>query len=268
MRIGVFYDGTWFAHVSEYFATAHPQGSPIALEGLHDALRWRAHTSSGQPLADCQVSEAHYVRGRRAAPSPAFDAVLANAGVLRHDLELYHGREKGVDVYLALEAWDRATTAPLDQVVLITGDADFVPLVRRLTGRGIAVLVPVVDTHPGALAADRAQLRTAPLLQSTASDAPSWHELFAPCETVGYPLRSPWLGGAPGQRWRGTVTGWRPGQTHGFITDTEGGSWYVSREDIPRGFDALPLNARVSFAGSPIPSPGRDYPRAHSIRFG
>src|SRR4051812_41529012 len=30
-------------------------------------------------------------------------------------------------------------------------------------------------------------------------------------------------------RWTGLVTGWKPGATNGFITDSHGRSWFVSR---------------------------------------
>ncbi|MFD1152028.1 NYN domain-containing protein, partial [Saccharothrix hoggarensis] len=145
VRIGVFYDGTWFAYLSDFYATAHPRAARIALDGFHDALRWHVHTETGHALDDCVVHEAHYVRGRIETPAASFDAVLAAAGVTRHDLPLHGGKEKGVDVHFALEVWERATTAPLQWVVLVTGDADFTPLAARLTGRGVRVLVPVVD---------------------------------------------------------------------------------------------------------------------------
>ena len=58
-----------------------------------------------------------HVRVRRRCAShraaTSFDAVLTAAGITRHDLPLHKGKEKGVDVQLALEAWDRATTTPL-----------------------------------------------------------------------------------------------------------------------------------------------------------
>jgi hypothetical protein len=46
-RIGVFYDGGWFARVSAYFAEQHRWHARIALGGLHDAIRWHVHASQG-----------------------------------------------------------------------------------------------------------------------------------------------------------------------------------------------------------------------------
>jgi uncharacterized LabA/DUF88 family protein len=276
MRIGVFYDGTWFAYLSDFYATAHPRAARISLDGFHDALRWYVHTETGRPLDECVVHEAHYVRGRIETPATSFDSVLAAAGVTRHDLPLHGGKEKGVDVHFALEAWERATTVPLEWVVLLTGDSDFAPLTARLTGRGVHVVVPVVDVRTTSDTPPPAWTpRTAAPLRAAATSTPGFDALFAPADRPDYPLRHPFVRsagavassvGSPRGRRRGTVTGWRPGQPHGFITDTRGGSWFVSRDDLPEGHTVLPTGTPVSFTGSPTPTAGRKYPRAYSIR--
>ncbi|XVV00618.1 NYN domain-containing protein [Actinosynnema sp. CA-248983] len=271
-RIGVFYDGTWFAYVSDYFASVHPRAARVSLDGFHDALRWYVHHAEQRPLDECVVSEAHYVRGRIDTPAVAFDAVLAAAGVVRHDLPLHSGKEKGVDVHLALEAWERATSVPLQWVVLVTGDADFAPLASRLVSRGVRVVVPVVD---GGIVAPAWMPRTAAPLRAAASATPTFDTLFAPAERDGYPLRAPFartsgsgasVAGEPRGRRKGTVTGWKPGQPHGFITDTRGASWFVSRDDLEDGLPALPIGTSVSFTGPSTPPIGRKYPRAYAVQ--
>lgn len=274
VRIGVFYDGTWFAYLSDFYATAHQRAARISVDGLHDALRWYVHTETCRPLEDCVVAEAHYVRGRIDTPAASFDAVLTAAGVTRHDLPLHNGKEKGVDVHLALEAWDRATAAPLQWVVLLTGDADFAPLVTRLTARGVHVVVPVVDirTNDGVPAWTP---RTAAPLRAATPFTPGFDALFAPTDLPGYPLRSAFVRsseavaspvGSPRGRRRGTVTDWKSGQSHGFITDTRGGAWFVSRDDLPEGLTLLLAGTPVTFTGSPTPMAGRKYPRARAVR--
>jgi hypothetical protein len=192
--------------------------------------------------------------------------------VARHDIELHGGQEKGVDIYLALEAWERATTTPLEWVVLLTGDADFTPLVTRLVDRGVHVIVPVLDTAPRS--ASSPSLHTAAQLRAATVDAPTFDELFAPSDLDDYPLRYPFVRSAgtastpsttPGGRWRGIVTGWRLGQTHGFITDNKGNSWFASRDELPDGYSDLPIDTPVTFTGSPKPAPGKKYPQAYSI---
>jgi hypothetical protein len=267
-RIGVFYDGTWFAHVSDFYATHHRRAARPSLGGLHDAVRWYVHRVDGVDLDTVEVAQAHYVRGRSPVPSTAFDAVLANAGVTRHDLELHEGKEKGVDVHLALEAWECATTLPLDYVALITGDADFAPLVTRLIDRGVRVIIPVLDVT----GAGGEVLHTAAQLRAATSDTPTFDQLFAPGDADDYPLRFPFVRSAAAVppkpqngRWHGTVTGWTPGRTHGFITDSKGVSWFASRDELPDGYEDLPIDTPVSFTGSPKPAPGKKYPQAYSI---
>ncbi|MDX8145805.1 NYN domain-containing protein [Lentzea sp. BCCO 10_0061] len=273
-RIGVFYDGTWFAYLSDFYATAHPRGARISLDGLHDALRWYVHTETGRPLDECVVAEAHYVRGRIDTPAESFDRALAAAGIKRHDLPLHNGKEKGVDVLLALEAWDQATTVPLQWVVLLTGDSDFAPLAERLTARGVHVIVPVVDIRT-VQAPPAWTPRTAAPLRAATPFTPGFDALFAPGDQADYPLRRAFVRssqvvaspvGAPRGRRKGTVASWKTGQAHGFITDTRGGSWFVSRDELPSGLTLLLAGTTVSFTGSPSPLPGRKYPRAQAVR--
>lgn len=273
-RIGVFYDGTWFAYLSDFYATAHPRGARISLDGLHDALRWYVHTETSRPLDECVVAEAHYVRGRIDTPAESFDRALAAAGIKRHDLPLHNGKEKGVDVLLALEAWDQATTVPLQWVVLLTGDSDFAPLAERLTARGVHVIVPVVDIRT-VQAPPAWTPRTAAPLRAATPFTPGFDALFAPGDQADYPLRRAFVRssqvvaspvGAPRGRRKGTVASWKTGQAHGFITDTRGGSWFVSRDELPSGLTLLLAGTTVSFTGSPSPLPGRKYPRAQAVR--
>jgi uncharacterized LabA/DUF88 family protein len=130
-RVGVFYDGGWFAVVSDYYAHHHRWRASISLPGLHDALRWWLGQTTDEALSSVEIVQAHYVRGRSQTPSRTFDRVLQECGVTRHDVALSAHGEKGADVYLALEAYERALETSLDVVALISGDGDFVPLVER-----------------------------------------------------------------------------------------------------------------------------------------
>jgi cold shock CspA family protein len=56
----------------------------------------------------------------------------------------YYGgikQEKGIDVWLALEAYEMAFYKKFDVLVLISGDGDYVPLIRKLNTLGTAVMV-------------------------------------------------------------------------------------------------------------------------------
>jgi uncharacterized LabA/DUF88 family protein len=49
-------------------------------------------------------------------------------------------REKGTDVALAVDALQIGLDGKIDIAVLVTGDGDFVPLVRALNKQGVRVL--------------------------------------------------------------------------------------------------------------------------------
>lgn len=66
--------------------------------------------------------------------------------------------------------------------------------------------------------------------------------------------------------WSGVVTRWEAGATHGFITDRDARSWFVSRDGLPDQLTALDVGTRVRFAGSPHPTRGKKYPQAYTVR--
>ncbi len=69
----------------------------------------------------------------------------------------------------------------------------------------------------------------------------------------------------PPPRRSGAITRWRPGDTSGFITDTDDRSWFVSRDDLPPGHEHLPEQTNVTFSGSTTPRPGKPYPQAVAV---
>ncbi|WP_202638937.1 NYN domain-containing protein [Bailinhaonella thermotolerans] len=260
MRIGVVYDGGWWAHVSDYYAHVHPARGRISFQGLHDLLRWHLGHR------DAEV-EAHYVRAR-SAPSRAFDAILDTAGVRRHDADWAGGQEKGADVLLALVAYEHALRRRWDVAVLLTGDADFLPLVGRLRRARVRVVVPSLDVDAGAI-----RLHTASALREAASDAPDLEDLLAAGTAGRHGGLPPFVrreaGATPpasGDRRTGQITRWQAGDTAGFLTEEKTGqSWFVSRDDLPADKPALPVGTRVSFTGRPHPAPGKRYPQARSV---
>jgi uncharacterized LabA/DUF88 family protein len=173
-RIAVFYDGTFFWRVSSYFKHKHPVSSFLDIDGLHDYIRQRvAEFEAGGNINLCQIVESHFFRGRfslksvQAMVNPAKqlevdryqDQILMRSGVVAH----YHPmnevvnppEEKGVDVWLALEAYDLAVHKGFDVLVLFSGDSDFVPLVRKINGLGTRVLIIGADMEEGAKTSQR-----------------------------------------------------------------------------------------------------------------
>lgn len=154
-KIGVFYDGNYFLHVSNYYNYDHSRRARVSIAGLHRFIETRVANDVGQP-GNARIVDSHYFRGRLNATEAqqrgsvlyydrVFDDILMSSGVTTHysSLRTSHGRrgEKGVDVWLALEAFESAMLRQLDVVVLIASDSDYVPLVRKLHSLGCKVLV-------------------------------------------------------------------------------------------------------------------------------
>jgi uncharacterized LabA/DUF88 family protein/cold shock CspA family protein len=156
VRIGVFYDGNYFLHVSNYYNYFHHRRRRISIAGLHGFIRQQIASQMQMDYSLCHVVDAHYFRGRMSAYDASqrgnqlyndrlFDDVLMSEGVVTHYLPLRNrsGRkeEKGIDVWLALEALELCWLKKYDVLVLITSDGDFVPLIRKVNTLGTRVMV-------------------------------------------------------------------------------------------------------------------------------
>lgn len=157
-KIGIFYDGNYFIHISNYYNYVHQRKSRISIEGLHELIRQKTAEFDGDPsgVRHYQITDAHYFRGRlnaREASQSAnklyfdriFDDILMSAGVTTHYLPVRnvngHREEKGIDVWLALETFETTLHKQFDVIVLIASDGDYVPLVKKLYTLGPRVML-------------------------------------------------------------------------------------------------------------------------------
>ena len=149
LSIGVFIDGGYYAKINR--ALKARERSIIRVKALFSYLCSEIALQEGVDVTACQITEAHYFRGRfrvREAYDKhllynerKFEDTLIENDVVFHykhlrEVERPDGQteviEKGVDVWFALEAYELATFRKFDYVVLITGDADHEMLVRKL----------------------------------------------------------------------------------------------------------------------------------------
>ena len=159
-RIGVFYDGNYFLHVSNYYAYHHERRSRLSIAGLHEFVRHRIAEEEKKDFHLCQIVDAHYFRGRLSAQEASaegnrlyydrlFDDILMMEGVTTHYLPVRtvqgYRQERGIDVWMALEAFELTLHKQFDVVILIASDSDFVPLVRKLHTLGVRVMLPAWD---------------------------------------------------------------------------------------------------------------------------
>ena len=173
-RIGIFYDGNFFFHVSNYYHYHHERRARISIGGLHAFVRQQVADCENADPRYCQIVDAHYFRGRlRAADAEdrdllykerVFDDVLVREGVTTHYLPLSREGEKGIDVWLALEAYETAIHKRFDVTVLVVCDGDFLPLVRKLNTLGTRVMVLGWDFRYVDVNGNERETRTAQVL--------------------------------------------------------------------------------------------------------
>lgn len=157
IRIGVFYDGNYFLKVSNYYAYGHSRKRRISISGLHNFIKHQVSEEESSDVKLCQIVDSHYFRGRLSASEAnergdtlyndrVFDDILMSEGVTTHYLPVKTGydgikQEKGIDVWLALEAFELAFYKRFNVLVLIASDGDYVPLVRKLNTLGTRVMI-------------------------------------------------------------------------------------------------------------------------------
>lgn len=192
-RVAVFYDGNFFLHVSNYYAFNHPKQSRISIRGLHEFIRHQVAEFEGEDVRRSQIVDAHFFRGRLPALEAqqrgnllyyerVFDDILMWEGVITHYLPLRNsgGRreEKGIDVWMALEAYELCLMKSIDVVVLISADGDYVPLVRKLNTLGTRVMVLSWDFEFTDQEGNRIVTRTSQELLEEVTYPVAMHELI------------------------------------------------------------------------------------------
>lgn len=156
IKVGVFYDGSYFTHVSNYYNYVHPHRRRLHIGGLHDFIKHTVAEHEGTKAGLCHIVDAHFFRGRFSAKDAnekpnqlyydrVFDDVLMYNGVRAHYLPVKdqqgRKREKGIDVLMALETYELCMLKRIDVAVLLASDGDHVPLVRKLHALGCKTML-------------------------------------------------------------------------------------------------------------------------------
>ena len=142
--IGLFIDGGYYADIDKGLLA---ESRRLNLKGLIKYLQKTIAEKFGMPTEECLVTESHFYRGRfrssdakRAGKLESDrifeDRLIENDVVFhyKHIREMEDGsiKEKGIDVWFALETYELTMYRDFDFVVLITGDADHEMLARKI----------------------------------------------------------------------------------------------------------------------------------------
>ena len=154
-RIAVFFDGSYFINMSNYYHLQDRRKKNITLTGFHEYIRLKVSEREKRDIALCQIVESHFFRGRfslRMAEERNdlksdryIDQLLMYAGIVPHYYPMNEKtdppEEKGIDVGLSLEAYDLAIRKKFDVMVLVAGDQDYFPLMKKVNGVGARIMV-------------------------------------------------------------------------------------------------------------------------------
>lgn len=158
-KIAIFYDGQFLNLISNYYYFNSDLRGKIWMSAMQDLIREEISKIEGIPSSLCRLVDTQLFRGRHSAPAAQnremlfsdrmFEDNCTRAGILNnYRIFKYHDdsfEEKGIDVWLALTAYEQTLRNQYDYVVLFAGDADFEPLVDRLACLGTQVVIPKWD---------------------------------------------------------------------------------------------------------------------------
>ncbi len=143
--IGLFIDGQYYYRLDK--ALQENKSVRVKLEGVIDFIERTLSAKYGLDRETCIVTETHFFRGRLNAfdakarnqllEDRKFEDRLIKNDVILHYKHVYYlpdgtPHEKGIDVWLALEAYELALYRDFDFIVIITGDADYEMLARKI----------------------------------------------------------------------------------------------------------------------------------------
>ena len=148
LRIGVFYDGTFFVRAQNYF---YGKGYGwLSFQELHKLFENYIRTKE-QGFSSYRVVYSAWFQGLYKSSQATEDNLrldrkrhhdLLHAGIEPKNIPMSETQgEKGIDVYMAVETLQIGLDKKIDIAILVTGDGDFVPLVRTLMKNGVKVLI-------------------------------------------------------------------------------------------------------------------------------
>ncbi len=151
--IGLFIDGNYFKLIDEGLKA---EGRRVNVKGLIKFIQKSVAEKYELEAASCVVTETHFFRGRYKAydakklnillDDRKFEDRLIDNDVVLHYKHVYDlpdgtPHEKGIDVWFALETLELAMYRDFDFVVMITGDADYEMLARKVKSLKIPAIL-------------------------------------------------------------------------------------------------------------------------------
>jgi len=153
-RIGVFYDGSYFTYAQMHYYADQKLGW-LTFTPFHAVIE-NFIREKEQGYFNYRVVYAGWYQGlftstqsndhqRRIERNRHLDLIHAGIEPKYVPMSQQGQGEKGVDISLAIDALQVGLEGKIDIAVLVTGDGDFVPLVRALMKNGVRVSTVYFD---------------------------------------------------------------------------------------------------------------------------
>lgn len=194
IRVGIYYDGNYFTHVSNYYNYVHDRKSRLSIGGLHDYLKGRIALQMETESELCKITESHYYKNRLSAQEASerenqiyfdrvFDDILAFEHVQAHYIPskgILNTRsgDKSLNIRLALDAFEASSKDNFDVFVLVAVDGDYTPLVKKIQATGKVVVLVSWDFEFTNDDGKRMTTRTSQDLSNSAHYSFTMHELI------------------------------------------------------------------------------------------
>lgn len=165
LKIALFIEGTFYLRLNTYYKFHHERKSTINFSGLTDFITDEVSKLEGVDKRMCKVVDKHWFRGRYSTiqlekkfaddeyrlqfmtNERRVDDVFMYENVSIHSYPLMvdsvsgEAEERGINIWLTLTAYEITMLKGFDVVVLLAGDSNYVPLMRKLNSLGVRTMV-------------------------------------------------------------------------------------------------------------------------------
>lgn len=156
MSVAIFYDGNYLGRVAKYYGSNNIVKYKLNIEALHRYIKGEVAAIANDMLSDIFVASAHYYRSRHSAAEAVHrknqlfrdrvnDDQLRALTIESHYTPFSTHSNSGDDAFicnwLSLDLLEESIAKEFDFVVLVAGGSSYLPLVNKLTARGIDTMV-------------------------------------------------------------------------------------------------------------------------------
>lgn len=156
ISVAIFYDGNYIGRLSKYYASNNIVNYRLNIDVLNRYIKQEVATIASDTLSEIFIASSHYYRNRHSAPQAIhrknqlfrdriIDDILRTENIESHYSPYTNSSNKRDDSYicswLSCDLLEEAIIKDFDLVVLVAGDGDYIPVVRKLQARGVEVLV-------------------------------------------------------------------------------------------------------------------------------